>query len=617
MSPNPPSLALDISSPYSSLSSPPPSISGLGFGGLPVQEIPAPLASSLKDYVTQNPRDEPFSVMRSSAYLLNEGVIFPNKFPTTFDTYSLCQWHPLLQSDFQPSYPVDPTQLAFSAPQMEQQPSCSESIVEPPVGDDLIDQGAMGRSYSDYSFDFCNEEPQSAFAGIAMSASANVPSMSMITPTPIFECAGEPFGDDGIAPTSAGLGEALMLDLTKSAATPSSSVLMNRQYSVATDYTGSVSMLPSASVASSLTLEGSSQYSDIIPSLPRHASIDDQNTRKRLQEDINLLLAGVDSAPQLPAAYHSNPNTTTSNLINNTCGITVPWGHQMKRHQVQILEEVLDGGNRNPPKRRKKDGTQDNKHLTHDSSAFFPHTSLTTTHPLPNFEHDFARVKGGVSFMDTPLPLVANIKPTVTAATTATIGSPKGKRTRISQTPTRNRPRRVVCDQCPSTNKGFRAEHELQRHKQRAHSINPKVWVTKDISPNKDFLSNCKSCMRGKTYNADYNAAAHLRRQHFCSPGKEGKMKKQLGKGKITDAELDVHIEGMKNKLDKWGIEWRDDRVGAGTRGPHFSLQFLKKWMDQYEVSRPQPEIEDAVASESQSDEDEDEGYDDAMSYEN
>ena len=76
---------------------------------------------------------------------------------------------------------------------------------------------------------------------------------------------------------------------------------------------------------------------------------------------------------------------------------------------------------------------------------------------------------------------------------------------------------KVMCPHpgCTAQPKGYKGEHEMQRHFDRAHEDVRRVFVCAPCANDPDFLSTCKSCQSYKIYNADYNAGEHLRRMHF------------------------------------------------------------------------------------------------------
>ena len=118
---------------------------------------------------------------------------------------------------------------------------------------------------------------------------------------------------------------------------------------------------------------------------------------------------------------------------------------------------------------------------------------------------------------------------------------------------------KVKCSRCNEQADGFRGEHELRRHMERAHSVVRKAFVCVDISQGQKFLANCKACRMGKKYGAYYNAAAHLRRTHF-----NPKQKGRKGKGKP------------------------EEKRGGKGGGDFPSMEILKMWMKEVEEFVPE-----------------------------
>ncbi|MCJ1385511.1 hypothetical protein MMC17_008634 [Xylographa soralifera] len=71
------------------------------------------------------------------------------------------------------------------------------------------------------------------------------------------------------------------------------------------------------------------------------------------------------------------------------------------------------------------------------------------------------------------------------------------------------------CKSCSRKPEGFSDRFALATHTDRYHSPTRKVWLGKDVSINKNFFADCKSCKNGARYRSKHSAFVHLRKHHF------------------------------------------------------------------------------------------------------
>lgn len=70
---------------------------------------------------------------------------------------------------------------------------------------------------------------------------------------------------------------------------------------------------------------------------------------------------------------------------------------------------------------------------------------------------------------------------------------------------------------CPYCRTEFRDEYAVAKHVERRHEATRKAWICEDVSLDKKFLANCKSCSGTKRYGTRHNVFKHLRSAHFTA----------------------------------------------------------------------------------------------------
>lgn len=140
-----------------------------------------------------------------------------------------------------------------------------------------------------------------------------------------------------------------------------------------------------------------------------------------------------------------------------------------------------------------------------------------------------------------------------------------------------------LCPHCDDHPDGFRGEHELKRHVDRAHAREGrrKMWICVDPTTDGKFLANCKKCRSRKKYGAYYNAAAHLRRAHFNPRprgprSKDTKTEPRGGRGGGDDPPMHELKQHWMKEVDDYTVTSPEDLRDSSQDAPSPAQDTLK-----------------------------------------